>query len=421
MIRFVTFAASLLLLVGCPTPVEEELTPEEEPIFSNPPTDAGTTESIHYDSGTAPETTPPDGGNQTTPPETSFDAGTAPPEITGLGANMLKLLGTVRGNFGRYAPLALTAINQGMFETPAFTASETTTEEGHRVITYDYSGALLSSYPSETFIETYDAEGRFLSWHWSNEPSYTCAYHSELVACTWVRDPEGTSCTDTFTLEGDMTGSDCTDVPEAHIFCSSQMGDHVLCRYTSETLECHDNYTPELTRLDSSCVGLGFSAATHGVCTIEPNRILCNTDVNLTHCTLELSALHNVLGRECLVEQLCHWGPEECDDPNLDDCGCAWRHDARNILCEMGSISNENTVESLDTNGLLHTVLYDETPIDGDRAELYIDLAAAEFYVKMTPSGFGTGDNEPVTYGPFQLDSPPAETDGGTVICTPPQ
>ena len=30
------FAASLLLLVGCPTPVEEELTPEEEPIFSTP-------------------------------------------------------------------------------------------------------------------------------------------------------------------------------------------------------------------------------------------------------------------------------------------------------------------------------------------------------------------------------------------------
>ena len=98
------------------------------------------------------------------------------------------------------------------------------------------------------------------------------------------------------------------------------MDEHTVCRYTTAAVDCNDVYDPNFNRVDSMCMGLLPGLNTHGMCMVEPDRIVCNTDVNTTHCEVVLTDIFNVTSRVCETISHCHWGPEECDLDALGEC-----------------------------------------------------------------------------------------------------
>ncbi|MBL91214.1 MAG: hypothetical protein CMH56_05285 [Myxococcales bacterium] len=423
MIRQLLLFSLVTTVIACPAPTEPEEKPEET-IFNSPPAsegnDAGLESTVVTDAGSPPQSESADAGMSTTGPSEPSDAGPNAPPQNLLSGHLFKRLGTMRGVRSLYGPLASFAINQATNETPSFVTTETTNSDGHRVITWDFSvsnGTLTDYYPSDTFVETYDAEGQFISWNWSNSPSYTCTYHPDGVSCEWVTDSDGTSCIDSFGLDGDVVDSTCETPPGQFIQCTTQMDEHTVCRYTTAAVDCNDVYDPNFNRVDSMCMGLLPGLNTHGMCMVEPDRIVCNTDVNTTHCEVVLTDIFNVTSRVCETISHCHWGPEECDLDALGECGCSWRDKAREVLCEIGSMDTNDAIPEPDTTNWLHALLYDETMIDGDRADIYIDTHDGVFVLKITGSGFG-GDETvgPFWYGPFNVDGPMAE-DGGLLNC----
>ena len=116
--------------------------------------------------------------------------------------------------------------------------------------------------------------------------------------------------------------------------------------------------------------------------------------------------LFNLKDRTCTSEPTtCSWGGSDC--PQLVDlCTCAWRASARAALCD-GDVMDNVEVTEPDTTNLLQILLYDATPVDGSLNEIFVDTAKAEFYLRVTNSGFGGPDTVgPYWYGPFKLDDP---------------
>ena len=425
MLRYVPLYLATLTLTACPPPPKTDHKPEE-PIFGEPlpkeSADAGLETIIGSDAGSETPLEDPDAGMGSPSPSEPSDGGLNDLSHNHLGSQTFKRLGTMRGVQSLYGPLASMAINQSQDQTPHFVATEATNDEGDRIINFDFSGSLsshLDYLPSHNFKETFNAQGNFLSGKWvgGEALSYSCTYNPNNVECTWVNNDY--VCTDTYDLTGDLIETDCDTPPGEHMTCTSEVDGNIMCIYSTAVLECHDLYDPEFNRLDSMCMGVGVGVFmnTHGLCMIEPERIICNTDVNTTHCEVVLTNIFNVVSRVCETISHCHWGPEECNSDEMGDCGCSWRDKAREVLCEMGNVDTNDAIPEPDTTGWIHNVLYDETAFDGDRAEIYIDTEGGVFALKITGSGFGGDDSVgPFWYGPFAVNGPMAE-DGGLLNC----
>ena len=338
------------------------------------------------------------------------DVATAP--VSKKTALALGQLGLFREARGIFAPAGALAIVQGGLESPMFTCEESE-EDGKRVVTCDYSGATALDITGELLngirTETYDGNGRFLSWKWSVGPQYSCNY-GETITCMFTT-KEGEICTDTFDYEGAFVKTSCEKEPIAITSCSEDETGGVLCDSSLMDLSCFDRFDSELQLVEAGCSGLFNSSS---ACTAMDSLITCDVDWLGNDCEVEFDPLFNLESRVCGAKApTCSWGnPSSCDPAGANagelsgECVCSWRANALATLCT-DAFGLGDAIDEPDTTGFVSLVLRDDRPIDGDMVGLAIDAANSQFYVKVTGSGFGAPESVgPFWYGPFSLDDP---------------
>jgi hypothetical protein len=343
----------------------------------------------------------------------STDAATESSDVAQVVAGEFTLtqLWAMREGRGDDALVAFTAYVQGLSSEPYFTCVETTDAEGNRVLTYTYSETsmmvVIDLVPSTVRVETYDADGRFLSWAWEGGASYICAHGDDDITCIWT-DKEGAACVDHFDSEGGFTETDCDTLPGQVVSCEHLMDGRIHCSSETTAMNCEDWYSAEAVFEEGQCVGAGMleGSGLTSDCALQGDVIVCSTVGILEQCTLELDLLLNVLSRTCVAEVICYWGSEECGS-TLDACTCAWRTQIRALLCDMGNMDPATQIDAPATTGLLVIELYDQTPIDGDQAEVLVNTDESWFYVRITGSGFAGPDTVgPFYYGPYEVEKP---------------
>ncbi|MBL90448.1 MAG: hypothetical protein CMH56_01360 [Myxococcales bacterium] len=275
------------VLMGCPNAPEEsesnEIPPKE---WDKTHFDAGI---AHQDAGTLNQ----DAGALN---QGRTDAGV---ESVGpiSGTHFFKVIGYLRLGFSIYGPLGKFALDQSNSTTPSFTVTETTNNENHRIVTFDFGEGGFDGYYS-IFNETFDEEGNFVSGNFGGDPlSYSCDYSDEQVTCLYVE--YDWVCEDVFDLNGNLESSDC-DEPLGEVAlgtainCSSLENSNTLCNYSTPVLSCNDLYDNDFRRINSVCTGSGDLTGTQSECTVAAESTLCEIEREQTQCVLELDALFNV-------------------------------------------------------------------------------------------------------------------------------
>jgi len=310
------------------------------------------------------------------------------------------------------------AVVQGGLESPMFSCEESMDDEGNRVVACDYSGATVldidGTIPTGVRTETYDPEGRFMSWKWSDGAQYSCHY-GETITCIFTS-KEGEMCTDTFDYEGAFVKTTCEDDPLSIFSCSEEEGGGLLCDSELMNLSCYDRFDADLKLVEAGCGGLFNSSS---ACTVAGEAITCDVNWMGTDCDVEFDLLFNVESRSCVdLGDKCSWGDaSKCGqgegapwvDPITDPCICAWRASALAVLCT-DDFKVADTVDEPDTTDFISIVLSDARPIDGPMTDIWVDTEKLEFYVRITGSGHAGPDTVgPYWHGPFTLEDPECE------------